>query len=128
MADVGAFITAPSEEGFGGCTKEQLLKIAAHYEIIISDKGLKDTVKRVFKDKLSEMGVLTAEQSQPDTVDLSPALLCMATGGLTFEQQREMLVLQLEHDKLRWRSSWWWKCGGPRLKRQDWLCSSVDWT
>jgi len=74
------------------------------YESMISDKRVKDTVKSVLKDKLSEMGVLTGEQSQSDTGGLSPALHYMATGGLTFEQQREMLVLQLDHDKLKQRA------------------------
>ena len=37
----------------------QLLKIADHYEIVISDRRLKDTVKSILKANLYDMKVLS---------------------------------------------------------------------
>ena len=48
---LGIFVKAPSEELLDSCTKEQLLKIVERYEIQISDKQLKDTVKSILKAK-----------------------------------------------------------------------------
>lgn len=48
MAHIENFET-PSELFLDGCTKEQLLKIADHYKVEISDKRLKDTVKSILK-------------------------------------------------------------------------------
>ena len=44
MSDpVAEFVKSPLEEVLDRCTKEQLLKLAVHYEIEISNKRLKDT-------------------------------------------------------------------------------------
>ncbi len=43
MAEVAQFLKALSEECLDRCTKEQLLKIADHYEVEISEKRLKDS-------------------------------------------------------------------------------------
>lgn len=43
MSDISDFVKAPSEDFLKKCTKEQLLKIAEHFEIDISDRRLKDT-------------------------------------------------------------------------------------
>ena len=58
MAECDAFIAAPSEEALGRCTKEQLLMIAEHFPVVISDKRLKENVKIVLKSELREKGVL----------------------------------------------------------------------
>lgn len=44
MAEIADFVKAQSGEFLDRCTKEQLLKIADHYEVEISDKQLKETV------------------------------------------------------------------------------------
>lgn len=102
MAELSDFVEAPSEEFIDECTKEQLLKIAAHYKVDIPDKRLKDNVKSILKANLSAMGVLAVGSDQSldptNTAGLSPPL---ATGGLTIEQQKEMLMLQLQHDKMK---------------------------
>ncbi|XP_030294105.1 uncharacterized protein LOC115594274 [Sparus aurata] len=104
MAEVAEFVKAPAEELLDKCTKEQLLKIAEHYDIDISDKRLKDTVKSILRANLSEMGVLTGG-AQPLGLDkveglASPVVTVGGLSSLTFEQQRELLLLQLEHDKI----------------------------
>lgn len=84
-----------------GYTKEQLLKIAEHFHIDIGDKRLKDTVKSVLKANLFERKVLeegTEISSLPCTVDA--VSINPSTCVLTFEQQKEMLILQLRHDEV----------------------------
>ncbi len=49
MADIDFFIS-PFCNFWEKCTKEQLLKIADRYEIVISDKRLKENIK-VIKDE-----------------------------------------------------------------------------
>ena len=97
MSDISDFVKAPSEDFLKKCTKEQLLKIAEHFEIDISDRRLKDTVKSILTANLTEMGVLAVEC--PPDAGVSPPF--NAASNFTFEQQKEVLKLQLEHDKLR---------------------------
>lgn len=99
MADISDFVKAPSEDFLNKCTKEQLLKIADHFEIDISDRRLKDTVKSILTANLTEMGVLAGEPVCPPEAGFSPPFI--ATSNFTFEQQKEVLKLQLEHDKMR---------------------------
>ena len=78
------FVKAPSEALLDKCTREQLLKIVDHYQIEDGDKQLKDTVRSILK--------------------CSGHLPPLAVSNLTFEQQKEMLLLQLEHDKVKQRT------------------------
>ena len=94
------FFDSPSEEWLDLCTKEQLLKIAEHYEIDIGDKRLKDRVKAILKSNLFEIKVLTDPPVGPPVTALSQ----MLTSGLTFEQQKELLMIQLDHDKFKLRA------------------------
>ncbi|KAL7371523.1 hypothetical protein ABVT39_000330 [Epinephelus coioides] len=77
------FIQSPSEELLEQCTKEQLIKIAQHYSTDVEPKGTKENLKSIIKANLQECGVL------------------MEVQGLTFEQQKELLLLQMEHDKIK---------------------------
>ncbi|KAF3842949.1 hypothetical protein F7725_001798, partial [Dissostichus mawsoni] len=46
MADVEAFIKAPSQESLGTFSKEQLLLIAEHFSVsIVGDKRMKENIK-----------------------------------------------------------------------------------
>lgn len=88
---VESFIQDPTESLLDQHTKEQLLKVAEHYDIEIADKKLKESVKTCLKEGLFEAGVLRQQEvSSPVTgVVLSP-------GNLTFEQEKELLQLQLK--------------------------------
>ncbi len=92
MSEVEAFITAPSQESLDKCTKEQLLQIAEHYSVeVVGDKRIKETIKSAIKSKLLVAGIVSkTDFSQSPT-----------THGLTFEQQKEMLMLQLDHEKMK---------------------------
>ncbi len=63
MAGVEDFVASPSEDLLNVCTKEQLLKIAEHYEIDVGDKHLKDRVKAILKASLFERKVLIEKAS-----------------------------------------------------------------
>lgn len=90
------FLQSPSDQLFEQCTKDQLLKIAHHYEIEVPDTKLKEVVENALKNKLVEDEILVIEvRRQPLS---SPSVNPVA---LTFEQQRELLVLQLEHEKIK---------------------------
>ena len=84
---VSDFIDCPSLVTLEQCTRDQLLIIATHYQIEVSDRKLKETIKATVKACLQEKGVLGGpERSQ-----------CVSV-GLTFEQQKELLVLKQEHE------------------------------
>ena len=63
MVEVADFVKAPWEALLDKCTREQLVKIADHYQIEVGDKRLKDAVKSILKANLAEMGVLAEESS-----------------------------------------------------------------
>ena len=55
---VSDFIDCPSLSTLEQCTRDQLLVIAAHYQIEVSDRKLKKTIKATEKPGLQEQGVL----------------------------------------------------------------------
>lgn len=65
MADIDEgfffFFSSPCHEFLDRCTKEQLLSINEHYEIVIKDKRLKENVKVTLKTELIEKGLLGAK-------------------------------------------------------------------
>ena len=99
MAECEAFMAAPSEEALDKCTKEQLLKLSDHYSVAVIGRRRKDDIKIALRSKLVELGVLTSGPvpASPPTVGMS-----FQTQGLTFEQQKELLLLQLEHEKSKY--------------------------
>ena len=118
MADVEAFVAAPSQEVLEKCTKDQLLKIAEYYSVTVGDKRVKENVKMAVTSKLMEIGVFAVDLENidlpakamsplaasvvgaPTSVSGSAAgVLPLQTQGLTFEQQKELLLLQWEFEK-----------------------------
>ncbi|KAL3052808.1 hypothetical protein OYC64_005352 [Pagothenia borchgrevinki] len=97
MADVEAFIEAPSQESLGTFSIEQLLLIAEHFSVsIVCDRRMKDNIKDSIVSTLRETGVFATKE---EGVLLKPLFQASA---LSFEQQREMLLLQQEHEKIKW--------------------------
>ncbi|XP_030283654.1 uncharacterized protein LOC115587797 [Sparus aurata] len=100
MAGIEDFVASPCEEFLDGCTKDQLLKVAESYDIVLS--GLSDkrkgNVKSLVKMQLIGKGVLVVkrgESGEPQAVQSFK----VPSGNLTFEQQKELLLLQLAHEK-----------------------------
>ncbi|CAJ1087102.1 uncharacterized protein LOC117532417 [Xyrichtys novacula] len=98
MAEIDDFITAPSQELLHSFTKEQLLIIAEHFSVVIvGDKRFKENIKAAIKSKLVEEGLMPGDKEE----SLSPTALQFLAPGLTFEQQKEILILQMEHEKIK---------------------------
>ena len=90
MASVSSFVQSPTEAILNSCTKDQLLKLVEHYGVDIGDKKLKEEIKGALRAALIQSGVLPATvQSNAAVESVSPPV------GLTFEQQKELLLLTL---------------------------------
>lgn len=85
------FIQSPSEEVLEQCNKEQLTKIAQHYSIEVEPKRTKENLKSIIKANLQESGVLMDGKGESG--------VSISMTGLTFEQQKELLLLKLDHEK-----------------------------
>ncbi len=103
MADVEKFAKSPSHVSLNNCTKEQLVRIAEFYEIQISDKRfLKSTIKIELKNKLIEKGILPIEMEH--TEDMQAQSLSALQSVLTFDQQKGLLLLQMDHERMKQQS------------------------
>ncbi len=92
---LSSFVQAPSELALELCTKEQLFEIAEHYQIEIVDKKLKETVEAGLKQGLREVGVFLGQSASSEGASFH------SSPSLTFEQQRELLQMQLEIARLQ---------------------------
>ncbi|KAG7471700.1 hypothetical protein JOB18_048960, partial [Solea senegalensis] len=97
MASVDEFLKAPSEELLDHCSREQLLRIAEHFQLEVGDKRMKENIKNIVKANLVDFGIFKAETHVDVPVARSSGC---NDGGLTFEQRKELLLLQTEMEKL----------------------------
>lgn len=101
MAAVDAFVAAPSEGLLEGCTLDQLVTLADRYGVDLG--GLADrrkgTVKARVVSQLVEKGVLPAKVEAPGRLSPPPLVPVGPASSLSFEQQRELLLLQIAHDE-----------------------------
>ena len=102
MAGVEDFVSAPSAEFVEQCTKEQLLKLAEHYNMYVLDKRLKENVKAIVMANLYDLGL---KKSMTVPLDERTAAVSVdaqdAGSNLTFEQQKELLTLKFQSEKLK---------------------------
>ena len=98
IASLEDFFASPSEGFLDVCAREQPLKIAEHYDVEVGDKRLKDRVRVILKVLLLDKVFVVAPP--PFSPGAGLVLPAVAT-GLTFEQQRELLILQLEHERVK---------------------------
>lgn len=100
MASVEDFLRAPSEELLERCSRQQLVKIADHFEIDGSDKRMKENIKAIVRANLLDTGVIRPVFNVVgyglDVLEWPSA----SEAGLTFEQRRGLLLLQTEREKL----------------------------
>ncbi|KAI9522742.1 hypothetical protein NQZ68_033840 [Dissostichus eleginoides] len=94
---LSAFVDAPSVSFLDDCKKAQLVDIAEHYKIAVVGSKRKDEIKAVIVSSLFEQGVL--QKSEFGVAGVVPVVV--QTAGLTFEQQKELLAMQFEQEKLR---------------------------
>ncbi|XP_023191398.1 uncharacterized protein LOC111608951 [Xiphophorus maculatus] len=95
MTSLSEFFDSPSEEFLEGCSKEQLFEIGKHYGVEIDGRRSKENVKSILVANLVEKDIL---HSSVGEITAKPTVL---PPGLTFEQHRELLLLQFEHDKFK---------------------------
>lgn len=94
MASVEEFVS--SEDHLDICTKEELTT-AEHCGIEIGDKHLKHTTKAILKANLFEKYVLS--KTAPFVTSVLPSFLLVL--GLSFEHQKELLLLQIQPDEFK---------------------------
>lgn len=102
MSDIEEFIAAPSVQALDKCSRDQLLLLANHYNVVVTcDKRLKESIKAAVKEKLVETGVFSPGVQAPLVAPLAAPTVAVSAQapGLTFEQQKELLLIQLEFDK-----------------------------
>lgn len=104
MASLSGFFKSPTVAFVNSCKKDQLFSIASHYGIDVPDKCHKEELKGVVLSYLFDQGVL--HKSEP-RMELAPesesAPAVMDAAGLTFEQRKELLLLQYEQVKMQKR-------------------------
>jgi len=99
---VEAFVA--SEALLDESTRYQLVKIAAHYNVDVGDKRVKETVKANFKLTLFKMNVLSAGLAasvSAGTEGATPPLVLGLGAGLSFEQQKELLLFKTQQLMLK---------------------------
>ncbi|KAM3611452.1 uncharacterized protein V6R79_018685 [Siganus canaliculatus] len=104
MASLAAFFEAPSVAFLKTCKKDELSRIADHFCITVPERVHKDELRDVIVSSLFDQGVLQQREKEVSEEHLSrKASLKVASqvAELTFEQQKELLSMQLEQEKLR---------------------------
>lgn len=98
MSAVENFIATPSLESLGKLSKEQLLQVSEHFSVVVlGDKRLKENIKDTIRAELVGSGWIPEDKPVLPTCSLVSSFI--QTLGLTFEQQKELLVLQFENQK-----------------------------
>ena len=94
MASVEDFIQSPSEEGLGSFTKAQLGQVAEHNKITLTEQNLrrKESIRSALVTGLVEAGVFTSIKGAADPI---------STAGLSFDQKKELMLLQFQQEQLR---------------------------
>ena len=96
MASIEDFVQDPSDTLLDEFTKDQLLELAKHYNITVISSKSKGAVKSVVRAALVETCILQDVKADPVSTGVSTAL---PSKELSFEQQKELLELQLQRDK-----------------------------
>ncbi len=92
MASLEDFLKEPSDELLEFFTKDQLLQLASHYDIIItsSEKRLKDSVKDIIRNVLIDNGILKVRSVslQPMVAPLSEAAIQLRLKELALQEKQ----------------------------------------
>ena len=105
MSSLEDFVQAPSVDVLDTCEKEQVLEMAEHYKVEIRDKRWSKGRIKILLDGLVAQKVLPEEEnlSEPEEVvsesKAAGKTFSFSSGLLSFEQQKQLLVLKLEHEK-----------------------------
>lgn len=98
---VKTFVEEPSKFLLNALSKDQLIELADHYKIELTSKRYKKEIKSIVNEALCAKGLLMASaDASEDDVD---EIVLPSSGhveNLTFAEQKELLLLQLENRKL----------------------------
>lgn len=96
------FDTPLNRDFVKSCKKDQLIEIANHYGIAVAENCHKEELVKTILPSLFDRRVLHKGELgwNPHPSMLVSAPAAMQTAGLTFEQQKELLVLQFEQEEL----------------------------
>lgn len=83
---VEEFVSSPDQKLLDQCTKDQLLKLAQHYKMTVDARRTRETIQSILQANLQDEGVLVA--------DVGKSGVTTSGSGLTFEQQKELLMLE----------------------------------
>ncbi len=99
--ELDLFYKSPGEELFDNLTKDQLLEVADKYEIPLTtkDKQLKRTVAVIVKAALVNLDILSVGEFAAGDNDGAGQIAANVL-SLSFEQQRDLMLLELEKSKL----------------------------
>lgn len=101
---MSGFLAAPLVAFIKACKKDELSGVADHFGIV-AGKLRKDELRNLVLSALVDQGVLPQSEKEVCEAQLGPSLESLAAAphspGWTFEQQKELLALQFEQDKLR---------------------------
>ena len=113
MATLTDVVKCPSVELLDKCTKDQLLKIAEHFEVDVPKQGRKDTIVTMLQAQLILQEFLPAgavddgSEEELAKADINPERQRSAGfslfdfGEMTFEQRKEIMLLQYQQDSER---------------------------
>ena len=101
MSGYEDFLAAPSESLLVALTKEQLFCIADYYliEVTIPKRSNKDQLVDFIRERLKEKQVLSGGTPVEQTPLTGPDQPLSNMSQLTFDEQKELLQMQLEHKK-----------------------------
>lgn len=119
MASIEDFVQSPSERLLNSYKKEQLLQVADHFGVEVSRRLSKDDLLVTLKARLVEDKILAVRvESEKTPVGMAsvsdvdfpnpslpgkgPSVVPVLAGfgaGLSFEQQKELLLLQLQQEQ-----------------------------
>ncbi|XP_033942524.1 uncharacterized protein cep104 isoform X1 [Pseudochaenichthys georgianus] len=105
MASIEDFVESPNEDVLGTYKKDQLLRVADHYGLELPKKLNKEELLVEIKAQLVEKSILsvflgpTSKQSieSGNVSGVAPVLSGLGV-GLSFKEQKELLMLHLERD------------------------------
>ncbi|KAL2077768.1 hypothetical protein ACEWY4_027272 [Coilia grayii] len=100
MEAVDVFLAAPSVDGLRTLTKEQLFKVADHFELEVPKTVKKAELVKLVEDGLIKREILSAKLLSASATPVgSGADSRLPVSSLTFEQQVKLMEMQLERDK-----------------------------
>lgn len=97
MASVEEFVKAPSEDVLNLFVKQQLWELVEHFKIGDVDKRIKkNELRSIVRNWLIENNFLIISAQKKHNVERNPMDIF---SGLSFEQRKEILQIQQNHDK-----------------------------